>query len=62
MTGPPTALLPAADKSLADVQVLVEGLDGKAAAGTAQQIHDLYQSYLDQAARNAKGTTPCCRC
>ncbi|MBP9659461.1 MAG: M13 family metallopeptidase, partial [Aeromonas sp.] len=47
------------DKSLADVRVLVEGLDGKAAAGTpAQQIHDLYQSYLDQAARNAKGTTP----
>ncbi len=36
------------DKSLADVRVLVEGLDGKAAAGTqAQQIRDLYQSYLD---------------
>jgi hypothetical protein len=44
------------------VRVLVEGLDGKAAAGTPAQIHDLYQSYLDQAARNAKGTTPCCRC
>ncbi|WP_164915540.1 M13 family metallopeptidase [Aeromonas caviae] len=43
--------------------MLVEGLDGKAAAGTpAQQIHDLYQSYLDQATRNAKGTTPCCQC
>ena len=36
-----------------------KGLDGKAAAGTpAQQIHDLYQSYLDQTTRNAKGTTP----
>ncbi len=47
------------DKSLADVRVLVEGLDGKAAAGTpAQQIHDLYQSYLDQTTRNAKGTAP----
>ena len=47
------------DKSLADVRVLVEGLDGKAAAGTqAQQIRDLYQSYLDQKTRNAKGTAP----
>ena len=48
------------DKSLADVRVLVEGLDGKAAAaGTpAQQIHDLYRSYLDQGTRDAKGTAP----
>ena len=47
------------DKSLADGRVLVEGLDGKAATGTpAQQIHDLYRSYLDQQTRNARGTTP----
>lgn len=47
------------DKSLADVRVLVEGLDGKAAAGTqAQQIRDLYHSYLDQTTRDAKGTAP----
>ncbi|VFB11696.1 M13 family peptidase [Aeromonas salmonicida] len=47
------------DKSLADVRVLVEGLDAKAPADTqAQQIRDLYTSYLDQAGRDAKGTTP----
>lgn len=47
------------DKSLADVRVLVEGLDAKASADTqARQIRDLYTSYLDQAGRDAKGTTP----
>ncbi|MGL6048467.1 MAG: M13 family peptidase, partial [Aeromonas salmonicida] len=47
------------DKSLADVRVLVEGLDAKAPADTqARQIRDLYTSYLDQAGRDAKGTTP----
>ncbi|MGL5040470.1 MAG: M13 family metallopeptidase [Aeromonas sp.] len=48
------------DKSLADVRVIVEGLAKQPAASgsSAQQIRDLYASYLDQTGRNAKGLTP----
>ncbi|MGL5224390.1 MAG: M13 family metallopeptidase [Aeromonas sp.] len=48
------------DKSLVDVRVIVEGLAKQPAASgsSAQQIRDLYASYLDQTGRNAKGLTP----
>lgn len=50
-----------ADKAETDVRLLVEGLaaqSGKRAGSTAQQVGDLYQSFMDEAAVERAGFKP----